>query len=548
VKLAVIHDYQLAQDNPKAVEKRASEIVKGENKKECQEKTWRDYISHICTPDDFRRFVSQTNDSMDADVYESVMRWVRPIVAINESTEWSWDEKQMNLVTSQQQRIKYLGVAGSGKTEILCNKVANAIASKKKSLVLTFNLALINLLERKIGLYLDEDVDRKYLTIINYHQWFNLKAEMAGTPIKSPNEFHEYENVSFFEEEFCEMNQYDAVFVDEVQDFELAWLQIVNRFLRADGRFVVCGEVNQNIYRREVEAVSGQRAPRLTNLGFPGGPWTTLTKSYDLKHTSITNFANVVLQQMNNGNIIPEQMFDIEQKELGVRHVGQGRRRGAEQMEFDIEQTGLGVRYVGQGRQRGAEQMEFDIEQTEIRQTEIRYITGNRVDGFAAYIKPALSGCTDKEICYIGNVKHTLRIVEKEKRDADDKEHERTILKKEKADAIEEEVRKQYPNFKKKEIRKIIEDRIDPEERPLKVNFDIQSHLTKFSSIHSFKGYRADTVVLILSNSEGGVSWEEIYTGITRAKKRLFILDLLSDDDRLQQLVAANKDLFKWGN
>ena len=53
----------------------------------------------------------------------------------------------------------------------------------------------------------------------------------------------------------------------------------------------------------------------------------------------------------------------------------------------------------------------------------------------------------------------------------------------------------------------------------------MRSGTIKLSTIHSFKGWEIHTVVLIIEDSER-VNPELIYTGLTRAKQNLIILNL----------------------
>ena len=59
--------------------------------------------------------------------------------------------------------------------------------------------------------------------------------------------------------------------------------------------------------------------------------------------------------------------------------------------------------------------------------------------------------------------------------------------------------------------------------RRKKTFFMQNSGLTKFSTVHSFKGMDSSTVFYILTEAD---SPELIYTGITRAKTNLIIIDL----------------------
>ena len=70
-------------------------------------------------------------------------------------------------------------------------------------------------------------------------------------------------------------------------------------------------------------------------------------------------------------------------------------------------------------------------------------------------------------------------------------------------------------------------ERIDDQDndRAIKLNFDFMKDVITFSTTHSFKGYEADTIFLLLTNSKRPETEEElIYTGFTRARSNLIIL------------------------
>ncbi len=68
------------------------------------------------------------------------------------------------------------------------------------------------------------------------------------------------------------------------------------------------------------------------------------------------------------------------------------------------------------------------------------------------------------------------------------------------------------PNYKKDEIKL---------ERAKKIGFNLNSGVTKLSTVHSFKGFESPYVFLIINDKDTA---EIIYTGITRAKDAAIIL------------------------
>lgn len=68
-------------------------------------------------------------------------------------------------------------------------------------------------------------------------------------------------------------------------------------------------------------------------------------------------------------------------------------------------------------------------------------------------------------------------------------------------------------------------DELEKVRRNRKLHFTMISERVKFSTIHSFKGWEADNVILIIpTNSDDNMSNELMYTGLTRTRRNLYIL------------------------
>jgi len=140
-------------------------------------------------------------------------------------------------------RIVY-GVAGSGKTVLLIAR-ANLIAQdqNKRVLILCFNRALAG--------YLGEVfVQSANVTCLHFHEW----ARRHGV------QFAQNEDEEAFGERLLrrlqhsegEAHQYDAVLVDEAQDFAQSWFLCAKLALKEpdDGDLLIVGDGSQSLYRR----------------------------------------------------------------------------------------------------------------------------------------------------------------------------------------------------------------------------------------------------------------------------------------------------------
>ena len=140
-------------------------------------------------------------------------------------------------------RIVY-GVAGSGKTVLLIAR-ANLIAQdqNKRVLILCFNRALAVYLREVFG-------QSANVTCLHFHEW----ARRHGV------QFTQNEDEEAFGERLLrrlqrsegEAHQYDAVFVDEAQDFAQSWFLCAKLALKEpdDGDLLIVGDGSQSLYRR----------------------------------------------------------------------------------------------------------------------------------------------------------------------------------------------------------------------------------------------------------------------------------------------------------
>lgn len=179
--------------------------------------------------------------------------------------EWNRGEKKR--IVRLEQRIK--GVFGSGKTTVLAARAVQAYKRaakrnfKPRILILTFNITLKNFIHDKLN-RVNEEFPWDCFTIINYHQFINAELNNLGIEFEVPEkldqytlsrylEEHYYGNISLFEEHKARIVPYDAVLIDEIQDYHRAWMDIIKTYYRdPEGDYVLFGDVKQNIYGQPV--------------------------------------------------------------------------------------------------------------------------------------------------------------------------------------------------------------------------------------------------------------------------------------------------------
>lgn len=167
------------------------------------------------------------------------------------------------------------GVAGSGKTLILASRAK--LLSKEhpdwKILILCYNISLANGIQQMVTHMLNEPEDlfdldftndnaantknHKNVIVRNFHAW--LKNDLKIREQQIPNIITKLENKEAI------LPKYDAILIDEGQDFEADWLRLVSLLINEDTQSLLLVEDRaQAIYKRKRSYVQD------TGLSFRG--------------------------------------------------------------------------------------------------------------------------------------------------------------------------------------------------------------------------------------------------------------------------------------
>lgn len=434
-----------------------------------------------------RSFFRAPNTPIQDDEYNHLMRYIKPSEESRPVRHIDYNKKQLALIESLPKHQKIKGVAGSGKSLVLAARAVNALErTKGKILIVTFNITFRNYLHDRIsevrGFYCHND-----FTIVSYHSFINAECNNLGIATGDLGDFESleshYNDINLFANVVDKTIKYDAIFIDEAQDFLYEWQQIlVKYFLKENGEFVLFGDEKQNIYQRTLE-------DKKIKTIIPGA-WNTLSQSYRLAKKS-TELADAFQKQ-----------FFTQDYEIDAL---------SQQLRFDLSDNTIEtLRYV----------YTHDI---------INELAGVRQLIIKEQIHP-------NDIVFLGDNKELMRKIDYTLRQ--DGERTDTTFT-----SLEE-----YNYLKSNQSGNL--EAMDRElERPRKVAFRMNSGCTKISTTHSFKGWESNTIILAIStNSSDDTNGDEInndelvYTGLTRCKKNLIILN--KGDSRMHTFFKQKRDLF----
>lgn len=168
---------------------------------------------------------------------------------------------------------RFRAPAGAGKSFVLGSRAASACAHDKKTLVCCFNVTLTNYLYEIVSNRAPKE-KRAHFVCRHFH---SLIADMevhlglrAAREKRKPDEKGEIKNpyqdlnatrIREIQALLSEEWTYDAIYLDEAQDFRVEWLEFLVSLLRPGGEMVIAGDFRQNIYCRTDSTEPASRLP-----------------------------------------------------------------------------------------------------------------------------------------------------------------------------------------------------------------------------------------------------------------------------------------------
>jgi hypothetical protein len=227
------------------------------------------------------------------------------------------------------------GAAGSGKTFGVAARAAKLAEQGRRTLVLSFNVTLANRLRSLVvDRCAESGANPTFVTCSNFHSFCEHivhDAEFCGfKTIARPGSSWTTSMVARAEEAFERgyQQRYDAVLVDEGQDFAIAWWNLLRKHVvEPDGEMLLVADPTQNLYDRK----GWSDEDRMAAAGFTE-PWIELTGTYRTPDDLVVVASDFARQHLDGDRLFVESAPD--RSEIGCRSGATNRRW------IDVERPG----------------------------------------------------------------------------------------------------------------------------------------------------------------------------------------------------------------
>jgi hypothetical protein len=282
----------------------------------------------------------QSSIYMTPDHADDLRGWlVEPDFSSDQRMPLEMDARQRSLADTRTEsgyrRIK--GPAGSGKSVVLAARAAKLAAEGKSVLIATYNITLWHYLRDLVARASNKPGWSNGITTLNFHEWCRRTCHEAGSewskryadlfkdvPEKPENPLLRKEWARRWQPVVDRIlnievpdlasraagepgvTRYDAILVDEGQDYRLPWWNALRRAVKDDGECVLVADATQDVYG----TAGAWTDNAMRGAGFSGG-WTQLETSYRLPNDAM-DMARTFAQEF-----LPQDTIDLPKPEQG---------------------------------------------------------------------------------------------------------------------------------------------------------------------------------------------------------------------------------------
>ena len=505
-------------------------------------------------------------------LYKNIRRLIEPSEHLKEQGRaMIYTSQQGKIIYSDVREQRISGVFGSGKTTVL---VARAVQAYKRAckgkereevkiLILTFNITLVNYIKDRLN-NVAEDFYRPAFIICNYHRFIKGELNNIGINISRPSEASPEEIESWFETEYFsnislfKKNQerfarYDAILIDEIQDYKRPWMDILKSYFLGDGgEYVLFGDAKQNIYgidteKKDVRTNVSSRPIRLNHSFRSDAKVTDLSYAYQRvafteKYELDTPEENT-LTFIGSDGLVNYQRLDSSYTVRSVYSLVRGVIEQEKVSPNDIVILGVDNSWLclfdAYYRYRSREKTHTSLETLEARYMHALNLYGNDKPDWLTNILNEISKkkhkatwsdlpdrVQEKTMINVANLLSKVELNDLES------EYMGIVL-----NDICQELNINYKTFRdgylpyyQEEFTRLLQEVRDRDyefiRRYKKLHFRANPGMIKISTIHSFKGWESHTIIMLVTpGTTEDILDELLYVGITRAKTNLFIFN-----------------------
>jgi len=224
---------------------------------------------------------------IQTDIIKMIRTWLSPPYHLKEqSSNIRLNNKQEIHAKPNRGHHRIRGVIGSGKTLVLAFRAAALAEQGYKVLIVTYNKTLWHYI-RDMAQRTPFNFDPKLIIYKNFHGFCNDFLNEMGhpKPYDAKDKDYYFKNIVPFVKDALEMSiqreeniedlKFDAILIDEGQDFEFEWYEILCQFLKERNELVLMCDKAQNIYERELSWI-------YTGMKGFSGRWGELNQSLRL--------------------------------------------------------------------------------------------------------------------------------------------------------------------------------------------------------------------------------------------------------------------------
>ncbi len=234
----------------------------------------------------FSKRNTKTQKFIPAEIIKIIRTWLSPPYHSKEqSSDIKLTDKQENHAKPNRGHHRIRGVIGSGKTLVLAFRAANLAEQGCRILIVTYNKTLWHYI-RDMVQRTPFNFDPKLIIYKNFHGFCSDFLNEMGhpKPYDAKDKDYYFRNIVPFVKDTLEMSiqreniedlKFDAILIDEGQDFEFEWYEILCRFLKERNELVLMCDKAQNIYGKELSWI-------YTGMKGFSGRWGELNQSLRL--------------------------------------------------------------------------------------------------------------------------------------------------------------------------------------------------------------------------------------------------------------------------